>query len=101
MKEYIHCDGEKDIAFNVVHIDNDKQIAAIASTCEGKISVLEYSRGLPMYLISDIHNSDVVANVGVEEKKLLLFDDFTCWDCGELIGKISDEAKERLRKANN
>lgn len=60
-----------------------------------------YSRGLPMYLISDIHNSDVVANVGIEEKKLLLFDDFTCWDCGELIGKISDEAKERLRKANN
>ena len=42
MKEYIHFDGEKDITFNVVHIDNDKQIAVIASTCEGKISVLEY-----------------------------------------------------------
>ena len=42
MKEYIHFDGEKDITFNVVHIDNDKQIAVIVSTCEGKISVLEY-----------------------------------------------------------
>ena len=42
MKEYIHCDDEKDITFNVVHIDNDNQIAVIASTCEGKISVLEY-----------------------------------------------------------
>ena len=42
MKEYIHFDGEKDITFNVVHIDSDKQIAVIASTAEGKISVLEY-----------------------------------------------------------
>ena len=42
MKEYIHFDAEKDITFNVVHIDNDKQIAVIASTAEGKISVLEY-----------------------------------------------------------
>ena len=42
MKEYIHFDAEKDITFNVVHIDNDKQIAVIASTYEGKISVLEY-----------------------------------------------------------
>ena len=42
MKEYIHFDGEKDITFNVVHIDDDKHIAVIASTAEGKISVLEY-----------------------------------------------------------
>ena len=42
MKEYIHFDGRKDITFNVVHIDNDKQITVIASTTEGKINVLEY-----------------------------------------------------------
>ena len=42
MKEYIHFDGEKDITFNIVHIDNDKHIAVIASTTEGKINVLEY-----------------------------------------------------------
>ena len=42
MKEYIHFDGEKDITFNVVYIDEEKRIAVIASTCDGKISVLEY-----------------------------------------------------------
>ena len=42
MKEYIHFDTEKDITFNVVYKDDEKQIAVIASTCEGKISVLEY-----------------------------------------------------------
>ena len=39
---HIHFDGEKDITFNVVHIDNDKQLVVVASSSEGKISVLEY-----------------------------------------------------------
>ena len=42
MKEYIHFDGEKDITFNVVYKDDEKQLAVVASSSEGKISVLEY-----------------------------------------------------------
>ena len=42
MKEYIHFDGEKDITFNVVYKDDEKQLAIVASSSEGKISVLEY-----------------------------------------------------------
>ena len=42
MKEYIHCDGEKDITFNVVYKDDEKQLAIVASSLEGKISVIEY-----------------------------------------------------------
>jgi hypothetical protein len=42
MKEYIHFDGDKNITFDLVCVDDIKQIAVIASTCEGKISVLEY-----------------------------------------------------------
>ena len=42
MKEYIHFDGEKDITFNVVYNDDEKQLAVVGSSSEGKISVLEY-----------------------------------------------------------
>ena len=42
MKEIVFFDGEKDITFNLIYRDEEKQIAIIASTCEGKISVLEY-----------------------------------------------------------
>ena len=36
-----------------------------------------YSNGLPQYFISDIMDDDVVTTIGLEDKKLLLFDDFT------------------------
>ena len=67
MKEYIHFDGEKDITFNVVHIDNDKQIAVIASTAEGKISVLEYE-------IKEDSDGEYFENGRFFEK--IYFDDF-------------------------
>jgi len=61
---------------------------------------LVYSRGLHMYIISDITDDDVVCRCGLEDKKLLLFDNFTCWDEGELIGEMSPETKKRLRTSN-
>lgn len=59
-----------------------------------------YSRGLPQFFISDIMDEDIVCPIGLEDKKLLLFDDFLCWDEGELIGKVSPETIKRLRKCN-
>ena len=59
-----------------------------------------YSKGLPQYFISDIMDEDIVCPVGLEDKKLLLFDDFNCWDEGVLIGKGSKEVIEQLRKSN-
>ncbi len=59
-----------------------------------------YSKGLPQYFISDILDDDVVCTIGQEEKKLLLFDDFTCWDEGCYIGEVSPAVIEQLRKAN-
>jgi hypothetical protein len=61
---------------------------------------LVYSRGLPMYVISDINGDDVVCRIGLEDKKLLLFDNFTAWDEGELIGEMSPETKKQLRTSN-
>ena len=61
---------------------------------------LVYSRGLPMYVISDINEDDVITRTGVEDTKLVLFDNFTCWDEGELIGEMSDATKKLLRTSN-
>ena len=45
-----------------------------------------YSKGLPQFFISDIMDEDVVCPIGLEDKKLLLFDDFSCWDEGCYMG---------------
>ena len=59
-----------------------------------------YSKGLPQYFISDIMDDDIVCRIGQEDKKLLLFDDFKCWDEGVYMGKVSKEVIEQMRKSN-
>ncbi len=59
-----------------------------------------YSRGLPQFFISDIMDDDIVCRIGLEDKKLLLSDDFGCWDEGEYIGEVSKETIKRMRKCN-
>ncbi len=59
-----------------------------------------YSKGLYQYFISDIMDDDVVSTIGQEDKKLLLFDDFDCWDEGCLMGKVSEETISLMRKTN-
>ncbi len=59
-----------------------------------------YSKGLPQFFISDIMDEDVVCPCGLEDKKLLLYDDFICWDEGEYIGVVGEETIKKLRKAN-
>ena len=59
-----------------------------------------YSKGLPQYFISDILDDDIVCTVGQEEKKLLLFDDFNCFDEGCYVGEVSPAVIAELRKSN-
>ena len=59
-----------------------------------------YSKNLPTYFISDIMDEDIVCHIGIEERKMLLFDDFTCWDEGVMVGKVSKETISQLRKTN-
>ena len=58
-----------------------------------------YSKGLPQYFISDILEDDVVCPYGREDAKLLLFDDFSCWDEGVYVGQVGKETIAQLRKA--
>lgn len=59
-----------------------------------------YSKNLPQYFISDIMDDDIVCTIGQEDKKLLLFDDFKCWDEGCLMGTVSPEVIAQMRKSN-
>lgn len=61
---------------------------------------LVYSRGLPTYFVSDIMEKDVICTIGKEDRKLLLSDDFECWDEGCFVGKVSPETIRLLRKSN-
>lgn len=59
-----------------------------------------YSKGLPQYFISDILEDDVVTRIGLEDRKLLLFDDFRCFDEGEYKGVVSPAVIKQLRTVN-
>lgn len=61
---------------------------------------LIYSKSLPTYFISDIMDEDVVCTIGQEDRKLLLFDDFNCWDEGCYMGVVSPTVISQLRKKN-
>ena len=59
-----------------------------------------YSKGLPQYFISDILDEDVITTIGAEEQKLLLYDDFRCYDNGSYVGVVSPAVIRRLRTCN-
>lgn len=61
---------------------------------------ITYSKGLYQYFISDIMDEDVVCTYGQEDKKLLLFDDFKCWDEGLYMGNVSPDVIAIMRKSN-
>lgn len=61
---------------------------------------LMYSRGLPQYFISDIADEDVICPYDEEERKYVLYDRFTCYDYGEIMGTVSPEVIEKMRKSN-
>ena len=57
------------------------------------------SRHLQTYFITDIIEEDVVCTIGQEDRKILLFDNFNCFDfeTGEVLGQLSND-KELINK---
>ena len=60
-----------------------------------------YSKHLQTYFVTDILEDDVVCTIGQENRKILLFDNFKCWDLetGTLFGTINKELIDKLPKA--
>ena len=61
---------------------------------------LVYSKGLPQYFVSDILDDDIVCTIGADNQKLLLFDDFKCFDDGTYMGQVSKEVIAQMPKEN-
>ena len=61
---------------------------------------LVYGGKLPTYFQSDILEEDIACSIGVDDRKALLFDNFTCIDDGEIIGKVSKEVIDQMPKCN-
>lgn len=76
-------------------------VAYIMKYLEKSGEKLVYSRGLPQYFISDIQEEDVICPIGIDDSKMLLFDNFTCIDNGKRIGKVSQATIAKMRKCNN
>jgi len=82
------------------HADLMKEIQYICKYLEKTEEKIVYSKGLYQYFISDIFDDDIVCTIGQEDKKLLLFDNFNCWDEGVLMGQVSSEVISQMRKCN-
>ena len=62
-----------------------------------------YSKHLQTYFVTDILDDDVVCKIGLEDRKILLFDNFKCLDfeTGEILGQpnIDKSLIDKLPKA--
>ena len=61
---------------------------------------LIYGGKLPTYFESDVADEDILAPYGIDDRKAILADDFTCMMDGEVIGKVSPEVIEKMPKVN-
>ena len=59
-----------------------------------------YSKGLPQFVISDIREEDIITAIGMDDSKLLLYDDFNCIDDGCFVGVVSPAVIKQLRGCN-
>jgi len=80
--------------------DLGEAIAYLTKYMEKTGEKIMYSKNMPQFFISDIMDEDVVCPTGQEGKKLVLFDDFGCWDEGTYMGKVSPEVIDQMRKVN-
>ena len=78
----------------------DRAVGYILKYIEKTGEKLVYSRGTPMYLIADVDEKDVLTRMGEEGRKLLLFDNFECWEGDRCLGRVNEGGKERAKKGN-
>ncbi len=61
---------------------------------------LIYGGKLPTYFVSDVMDEDILCPCGIDDRKAVLADDFTCIKNGEVMGKVSKEVVAKMPKAN-
>ncbi len=87
--------------FEEINSQNLSQsISYITKYIEKSVERIVYSKNLPAYFISVFLDDDIVCTIGIEDRKLLLFDNFKCWDEGVHIGEVSPEVIAQMKKSN-
>lgn len=85
----------------ICHRDLEHLVNYILKYIEKSGERLVYGGDLPTYFKSSILSNDIACPIGVDDKKLLLFDNFTCIDeNGVVVGKVSPEVIAQMPKAN-
>ena len=92
--------GRNDFESITFEPDLMKAVNYIMKYMEKSGEKLVYSRGISTYFVSDILDEDVLCFYGVENRKLILADNFTCINDGEIIGTVSRESISQLKKSN-
>ena len=92
--------GRNDFKPIITKDDLSSCVAYLMKYMEKTGEKIVYSKNLPTFFVSDILPDDVICKIGIEDKKLLLFDDFHCLDEGVLIGKVSKETISQMPKTN-
>lgn len=92
--------GRNDFKPLYTQYDIAESIRYIIKYLEKSGEKIVYSRGLPTYIKADILDEDVACRCGIEDRKLLLFDDFTCIADGEIIGKANAQTLGKMPKTN-
>lgn len=91
------CDFESVVRVPMMY---DRAVGYILKYIEKTGERLVYSRGTPMYLLTDVEEKDVLTRMGEENRKLLLVDNFECWDGDKYLGRVNEGGKERAKKGN-
>lgn len=88
--------------FGQICVPDDVSIAVkyITKYMEKSGERLVYGGKLPTYFQSDILEDDIACPIGVDDRKALLFDSFTCINEGEVIGEVSKEVIDQMPKCN-
>ncbi len=92
--------GRNDFKEICVPDDVSNAVKYITKYMEKSGERLVYGGKLPTFFKSDILEEDIACPIGVDDRKALLFDSFTCIDDGEIIGKVSKEVIDKMPKCN-
>ena len=61
---------------------------------------LVWDGDLPTYFQSDILEDNIACLIGIDDRKALLFDNFTCINQGKIIGEVSQEVISQMPKCS-
>lgn len=92
--------GRNDFKSIVTQDDISDAAKYITKYMEKSGERLVYGGKLPTYFRSDILDEDVVCRFGIDDRKVLLFDNFTCISDGEILGEVNKEVIDQMPKCN-